>query len=153
MAIIEDGALLSLRESRSSYASDTLAELGALDGPPRPLAPWPGARCSDEFCIATVERDGRTYRLLLARGREYVTERDLAAACARVDIVVADRWLPWSCRPRWLKADRRMLDQTGGLSIRLAAHEVETVAQGQGEHGWWRRGEASRPRPPATIRP
>ena len=153
VAIIEDGALLSLRESRSSYASDTLAEMGALDGPPRPLAQWPGARCSAEFCIATLERDDRTYRLLLARGREYVTERDLAAACARVDIVVADRWLPWSCRPRWLKADRRMLDQTGGLAIRLAARDVETVAQGQGEHGWWRGGEESRPRPPSPDRP
>ena len=136
VAIIENGALLSLRESRSSYASDTLAELGALDGPPQPLAQWPGARCSPEFCVATIEREGQANRLLLARGREYVTERELAAACARVDIVVADRWLPWSCRPRWLKADRRMLDRTGGLAIRLASHEIQTVAQGQGEHGW-----------------
>ena len=153
VAIIEDGALLSLRESRSSYASDTLAELGALDGPPHPLAQWPGARCSAEFCIATITRDRQTYRLLLARGREYVTERDLAAACARVDIVVADRWLPRSCRPRWLKADRRMLDETGGLSIRLASKKVQTVAQGQGEHGWWRGREDSPPRPPARERP
>ena len=66
-----------------------------------------------------------------------MTERDLAAACARVDIVVADRWLPYSCRPRWLKADRRMLEKTGELAIRLSSREVETVAQGQGAHGWW----------------
>lgn len=137
VGIVENGELLSLRESRSSYASDTLAELGALDGDPVPLAQWPGARCSPEFCVASIRRDGRTYHLLLARGRDYVTERDLAAACARVDIVVADRWLPWSCRPRWLKADRRMLSQTGGLAIRLAPRRVETVAQGQGAHGWW----------------
>ncbi|RDS78092.1 ComEC family competence protein [Alteriqipengyuania lutimaris] len=137
VGIIEDGRLLSLRDSRSSYASDTLAELGALDGEPMPLAQWPGARCSPEFCVASIERGGRTHRLLLARGRDYVTERDLAAACARVDIVVADRWLPRSCRPRWLKADRRMLEETGGLAIRLASRKVETVAQGQGEHGWW----------------
>ncbi|MAY77343.1 ComEC/Rec2 family competence protein [Citromicrobium sp. WPS32] len=137
VAIIEGGRLMSLRDSQSSYASDTLAELGALDGPPLPLSQWPGARCSAEFCVATIEREGRRYRLLLARGREYVTERDLAAACARVDIVVADRWLPYSCRPRWLKADRRMLEKTGGLAIRLSSREVETVAQGQGAHGWW----------------
>ena len=111
--------------------------MGALEGKPRPLAQWPGARCSAEFCVASVKREGRTYRLLLARGRDYVTERDLAAACARVDIVVADRWLPWSCRPRWIKADRRMLEQTGGLAIRLVPREVETVASGQGAHGWW----------------
>ena len=136
VGIIEDGELLTLRDSRSSYASDTLAELGALDGDPVPLARWPDARCSPEFCVATT-RDGRVTHLLLARGRDYVTERDLAAACARVDIVVADRWLPWSCQPRWLKADRRMLSQSGGLAIRLGPREVETVAQGQGAHGWW----------------
>ncbi|GAB5347493.1 ComEC/Rec2 family competence protein [Alteriqipengyuania sp. 357] len=137
VGILEDGELLTLRESRSSYATDTLAELGAMDGPPVPLAQWPGAQCSPEFCVASVEREGLVTHLLLARGREYVTERDLAAACARVDIVVADRWLPRSCRPRWLKADRRMLDKTGGLAIRFASREVETVAEGQGAHGWW----------------
>ena len=137
VGIVEDGALLTLRESPSTYASDTLAELGALDSEPIALARWPGARCSPEFCVAQVERRGEAYHLLLARGRDYVTERDLAAACARVDIVVADRWLPRSCRPRWLKADRRMLEETGGLAIRLDAREVETVAQGQGAHGWW----------------
>jgi len=143
VGIVEQGELLTLRDSRSSYASDTLAELGALDGPPVPLARWPGARCSPEFCVAEVTRDDRTFHLLLARGREYVTERDLAAACARVDIVVADRWLPRSCRPRWLKADRRMLERTGGLAITLAPRRVDTVAQGQGEHGWWRGATAS----------
>jgi len=137
VGIVEDGELLTLRESRSSYASDTLSELGALDAPPVPLANWPGARCSGEFCVASIEREGRTYDLLLARGRDYVTERDLAAACARVDIVVADRWLPWSCQPRWLKADRRMLSETGGLAIRLDQRSIQTVAQGQGAHGWW----------------
>lgn len=140
VGIIENGTLLSLRDSRSSYASDTLAELGALDGEPVPLAQWPGARCSPEFCVATIEREGRAHHLLLARGRDYVTERDLAAACARVDIVVADRWLPRSCRPRWLKADRSMLGETGGLAIRLHNRDVQTVAQGQGAHGWWHGG-------------
>ena len=137
VGIIEDGELLTLRDSRSSYASDTLAELGALDGPPVPLDQWPGARCSAEFCVATIRRDGEAFHLLLARGHDYVTERDLAAACARADIVVADRWLPYSCRPRWLKADRRMLSETGGLAIRLESRDVRTVAQGQGAHGWW----------------
>ena len=154
VGIIEGGELLTLRESRSSYASDTLAELGALDGEPVPLAQWPGARCSPEFCVASIARDGETYHLLLARGRDYVTERDLAAACARVDIVVADRWLPRSCRPRWLKADRRMLSRTGGLAIRLADRDVQTVAQGQGAHGWWHGegGVAREPEDPPPAR-
>jgi len=137
VGIVEAGELLTLRESQSSYASDTLAELGALDSEPVPLAQWPGARCSPEFCVASITRESETYHLLLARGRDYVTERDLAAACARVDIVVADRWLPRSCAPRWIKADRRMLSETGGLAIRLADRDIQTVAEGQGAHGWW----------------
>ncbi|WP_370183207.1 ComEC/Rec2 family competence protein [Alteriqipengyuania sp.] len=153
VGIVEDGELLTLRESRSSYASDTLSELGALDAPPVPLASWPGAQCSGEFCVATIRREGRAYTLLLAKGRDYVTERDLAAACARVDIVVADRWLPRSCRPRWLKADRRMLEQTGGLAIRLPDREVQTVAQGQGAHGWWHGAGGVRREPEPAPKP
>ena len=67
-----------------------------------------------------------------------VEERALAAACDRAHIVVADRFLPSSCRPLWLKADRRFLDREGGALVYLASAEVRTVAQGQGDHGWWR---------------
>ena len=30
-----------------------------------------------------------------------------------------------------------MLAETGGLAIDLARHRVTTVAQTQGQHGWW----------------
>ena len=66
-----------------------------------------------------------------------------------VDIVISDRWLPRSCRPELLKADRRLLSRTGGLAIDLAARHVTTVAQTQGEHGWWRAPE-ERPRYQST---
>ena len=49
-----------------------------------------------------------------------------------------NRRLPFSCRPRWLKADGRMLAETGGLAIVLDGQQVSAVAEGQGEHGWWR---------------
>ena len=86
----------------------------------------------------TIERGGREWSLLLARNREMIEERALAAACQRVDIVVADRFLPRSCAPRWLKADRRMLERTGGLALDLDEGTVTSVAQSQGEHGWWK---------------
>jgi hypothetical protein len=68
--------------------------------------------------------------------------RDLSAACERIDIVVADRWLPSSCKPRVLKIDRHLLDRTGGLALFLAARRVDTVAGDEGDQGWWR-GRAS----------
>ncbi len=136
----EDGSkrLLSLRDSRSSYSRDNLLELSSVTTDPIPLADWEGAQCSAEFCVITLDRGGRQWSLLLARNRELVEERALAAACERADIVVADRYLPYSCNPRWLKADRGLLETSGGLSIDLANERIMAVGDSQGEHGWWR---------------
>lgn len=130
--------LLSLRDSRSSYTRDNLMELAGVAAEPVPLAQWPGARCSSAFCTVSIRRGERDWVILLGRGREQVEERALAAACAEVDIVIAERFLPRSCRPRWLKADRRLLKRTGGLSIDLASERITSVAESQGDHGWWR---------------
>lgn len=132
------GELLVLRESRSDYARENLAETAGMNGAVRQLDHWPGAQCNPDFCALTVERDGRAWRVLMARGTDYVNERELAAACGRADIVIAPRYLPRSCQPLWLKADRRMLDRTGGLTIDLEAAKVRTVAESQGTHGWWK---------------
>lgn len=132
------GELLVLRDSRSSYALENLAESAGMNGTVRQLDDWPGARCNRDFCALELERDGRNWQVLMARGTDYVNERELAAACERVDIVIAARYLPRSCQPRWLKADRGMLDRTGGLTIDLGAGEVRTVAENQGTHGWWK---------------
>lgn len=146
VALIVDGGdrLITLRDTRSDYVRDNLLELAGMKGEPQALSHWPGARCNRDFCSVRIEREGRAWDLLMTRGRDAVPERSLAAACDKADIVVADRWLPRSCRPRWLKADRHMLDRTGGIAIRLPDRQIETVAEGQGEHGWWRRPE---PRP------
>lgn len=130
--------LLSLRDSNSSYSRDNLMELASVASEPVPLEQWEGARCSPEFCVMTIKRGGRDWTLLLARNRELIEERALAAACEQADIVVADRFLPRSCKPRWLKADRRLLERTGGLALNLSSGRVTSVAEGQGEHGWWR---------------
>jgi competence protein ComEC len=130
--------LLVLRDSRSDFTRDNLRESAAMQGELRVLDEWPGAHCNAEFCAIRLHRGGRDWQLLIGRGRDYVPERALASACARADIVIADRWLPASCRPRWLKADRRLLTRSGGLAIDLSSGKVRTVAESQGEHGWWR---------------
>ncbi len=134
----EGDRLIVLRDTRSDYTRDKLTELAGMGGPVRPMRDWNGARCSRDFCVTTLKRGGRDWHILMARSRERVEERALAAACERSDIVVADRWLPASCRPRWLKADGRMLSRTGGLAITLDTQRVDSVAAWQGDHGWWR---------------
>jgi competence protein ComEC len=140
------GRLLVLRDTQSRFVRDNLIEGAAMSGEPVQLADWPGARCNRDFCVATIERDGRTWRLLIARGKDMVPERALAAACERADIVIADRQLPSSCRPHWLKLDRALLSRTGGVTIDLTQGEVRTVAEGQGAHGWWRAPTPRKPR-------
>jgi competence protein ComEC len=139
LGIVGEGErLVVLRESRSSFVADNLRESAGLAGPVLPLDRWAGARCSPDFCTAILTRGGSRHVLLIARSRDLVGARQLAAACEQADIVVADRRLPASCRPRWLKADRAMLARTGGLAIDLVAGRVSTVAETQGHHGWWR---------------
>jgi competence protein ComEC len=138
--------LLVLRESRSAYARENLTEIAGMAGETRPLAEWPGAQCNADFCAARLRRGGRDWHLLIARGKDLVPVRALAAACERADVVIADRRLPHACKPRWLKADRALLSQTGGLALDLRGGQIRTVAQDQGEHGWWRP-QKPRPRP------
>ncbi len=130
--------LLSLRESRSAYTRDNLMELAGVAAEPVPLADWDGARCSSAFCTLVLGRGARDWVLLIGRGRDRVDLAPLAAACREADIVISERYLPRSCRPRWLKADRRYLERSGGLAIDLADRRITAVADGQGEHGWWR---------------
>jgi len=139
VGLVEAGGkrLFVLRDSDSGYARDNLMEKAGMEDAPMRLDQWPGANCNRDFCTLEIERSGYSWHILLSRGRDAVPERALAAACERNDIVISDRWLPNSCKPRWLKADRFSLGQSGGLAIFLNDRRVETVAQEQGEHGWW----------------
>lgn len=143
----EGDRLLLLRETRSDYVRDNLLESAGLAGEPLALADWPGARCSRDFCALVLRRGGRDWTLLMALSRQRIEERALASACERADIVVADRWLPSSCRPRWLKADRTFLETNGGVALYLDRERIDTVAASQGEHGWWREPEPFQPAP------
>lgn len=140
--VTEDDRLVVVRESGSDYVRDNLLEIAGVEARPIPLHRWEGARCSEDFCVVSLNRGGRAFHILVTRSRELVSERELAAACDRSDIVIADRYLPRSCVPRWLKADERFLDREGGLAIFLEDGKLVTVAQGQGRHGWWK-GEGS----------
>lgn len=127
-----------LRDSEGSYPQDNIVELAGTEARPLLVTDWEDARCSRDFCSLPVEREGKVWQLLVARTRVRIDERQLAAACERADVVIADRWLPRSCSPRWLKADGRFLSENGGLAIHLGNEDIETVAAGQGSHGWWR---------------
>ena len=135
-----DNTLLVLRDSRSDYARDNLSEIAGMKGTLIPLDQWPGAHCNAAFCQLDVARGGRNWRFLMTRGQDLAEYPALVAACARADVVIADRGLPAGCRPVFLKADRRLLAQTGGLTLDLASGRIDTVAARQGEHGWWRAG-------------
>ena len=131
------GELLVLRESRSDYTRDNLTETAGMSGELKVLDDWPGAHCTPGYCSITLRRGGRDWQVLMARGKTMVPERSLASACERADVVVSERYLPWSCHPRWLKVDRGMLEQSGGLTINLERGTVRSVAQDEGQHGWW----------------
>ena len=62
----------------------------------------------------------------------------MARACASADIVVSPRILYGPCQPALLKADKALLTRTGGLALDLAGRRVVAVADGEGDHPWWR---------------
>ncbi|HEX4847632.1 MAG TPA: ComEC/Rec2 family competence protein [Novosphingobium sp.] len=130
--------LVVLRESRSEFTRENLTEIAGMSGATVPLDSYPGARCNRDVCLVRLRRSRREWNLLITRSKDLIAERQLAAACDQADIVIADRRLPRSCQPRWIKADRPFLDRSGGLAFDLAAGRITSVAQGQGEHGWWR---------------
>lgn len=136
--VSEAGQLFVLRDSPGSYAQENIGELAGTKASPISITRWPGARCSEDFCSLPITRAGRTWHLLVARTRQRIDERALASACEKADIVIADRWLPYSCKPRWLKADKRFLAENGGSALHLAEERIENVASQQGEHGWWK---------------
>ena len=132
----EDERLLVLREGRGGYAQENLRELAGAEAGILPLYEWPGARCNRDFCALTLDVGGTATHVLMSRGQDYVEERALAAACTASHIVISDRWLPRSCRPMWLKADRRYLEESGGLALYLKDRHIRAVADGRGAHGW-----------------
>ncbi|HEX8624230.1 MAG TPA: ComEC/Rec2 family competence protein [Allosphingosinicella sp.] len=126
------GELALLRGRAGDYVRDLMTQSAGLEGEAGELETLRIAECSADFCAAGL----RGWRLLASRSDRLVPVEALRRACADADIVVSDRRLPAACRPRWLKADREMLERSGGLAITLGANpSVKTVSSGD-RHPW-----------------
>jgi len=133
----ESGELAILRGRAGDYVRSLLAETSGEEDKFTELEFAPSASCSEELCAADIVRGGRRWRLLATRSSQYVPIPAFARACAEADIVVSDRRLPRSCKPRWLKADRDLLARTGGLAVRFGSDaSVATVSAGTRRHPW-----------------
>lgn len=126
-----------LRPRAGDYARDMLAgAAGQGEGGGGEFAALPEldtANCSRDACFVRL-REGSL--ALLLRSRERLAWADLVRACARADIVVADRRLPRACAPRWLKLDRAGLRETGGVAISLTPRRVVRVRPAGDAHPW-----------------
>ncbi|WP_408591157.1 ComEC/Rec2 family competence protein [Novosphingobium sp.] len=129
--------LIVLRPMRGDYARSNLLEMAGMQGDVVAMDDWAKAKCNVDFCAVTLDRQPSRFRVLLARGTVVIDELALAAACERSDLVIADRRLPQSCRPRLLRIDRSVLEHTGGLTVDLKSLRVTTVAQTMGHQGWY----------------
>ncbi|TVV73121.1 ComEC/Rec2 family competence protein [Sphingomonas solaris] len=131
-----DGHLSLLRERAGDYVRDMLGETSGVIGEAGTIDALPGARCGADLCVFDVVRGGRRWRVLATRSPYLVDIAAMNLACAGADIVVSERRLPRTCRPRWLRIDRVLLAETGGLAIALAPGRIETVAATANGHPW-----------------
>lgn len=142
------GRMAILRDRAGDYVRDVLSESAGYDGELEALAALPQARCSTDMCALNMTKGQRRWRILVTRTNTLVDRPAMMRDCAMADIVLSDRRLPYWCRPRWLKADSRLLARTGGIAIDLDRASIRTVRQAGDAHPWvpalFRR---TRPRP------
>lgn len=137
LAIVDqNGEIAFLRARAGEFVSDMLFEKAGTKAKATAIENWPGVRCTADICILTLNRNTHVWRILATRTPYQVPAMEMAAACRRVDIVISDRWLPKSCAPKWIKADRNILQQTGGLAFYLADNKVISVHQDSAHMPW-----------------
>jgi competence protein ComEC len=130
------GQIAILRTRAGDYVKDALAETAGITAEPIDIDQWPGASCTEDACVVTIHKQGRNWTILATRTRYAIPAMELAAACRRVDIAISDRWLPYSCKPKWMKIDRNFLAHSGGIAINLSNAAVETVSQASNGSPW-----------------
>jgi competence protein ComEC len=130
------GQIAILRARAGDYVKDALAETAGITAEAIDIDQWPGADCTEDACVVTVNKQGRYWTILATRTRYAIPAMELAAACRRVDIAISDRWLPYSCQPKWMKIDRNFLANSGGVAINLSNASVETVSQSSNGSPW-----------------
>ncbi|MFN3619368.1 ComEC/Rec2 family competence protein [Sphingorhabdus sp.] len=134
--VSQNGNVALLRGRAGDFVRGMISEKAGSNAQATPIEAWPGARCTQDNCVISLMVEGRVWAVLATRTANHVPSMEMAAACKRVDIVVSDRWLPKTCQPKWVKADRRLLDQSGGLAFYLSDQRVET-ANGNSRHMPW----------------
>jgi competence protein ComEC len=145
LAIVDqNGEIAFLRAKAGDFVADMLLEKAGTTAEVTPIENWPGVRCTSDICILTINSNARQWRILATRTPYQVPSLEMAAACSRVDIVISDRWLPKSCAPQWIKADRNMLQDTGGLAFYLANNKVTSVHQNSAHTPWVQAARAAR---------
>lgn len=149
----EDGSYALLRDRTGEFIRDQLAEAAGIDGAMTSLSEREDVRCSPDFCVWTMQGEGRRWTIMAARSNIRTDWEPLVAACGQVDIVIADRWLPRGCNPRWLKADRKLLAETGGLAIRLGVTPaVNAALMSDADKPWRNPPTVMPPRPKAYAK-
>ena len=136
LAIRAEGAVAMLRDKAGDYARDTMAENAGIDGEALLLSDQNFASCTRDACLALVPAGGRVFRILATRSLYQLPLDQLAPACAAADVVISERRLPASCKPKWLKLDAPVLRRTGGVAISLASGRIVTVRQAGDRHPW-----------------
>lgn len=130
--------MLLLRSGAGDYIRELLNENAGFDGPADNIENWPNANCSNDICIISVgyaeQRDPWT--ILATRSRNFVPAMELAAACRRVDMAFSNRYLPYTCKPKRLKVDRKFLQASGGTAIYLSSSTVRNVASEERHLPW-----------------
>ncbi len=150
VAVIDaDGQIIMLRPRAGDYAISMLSENAAVNAEPISMDGWPNAQCSLDICSFQISTPTRNWAVVATRSDYLVPTMELAAACKRADIVISARYLPWSCKPRWLKADRDFLERHGGLSFYLDKGRVETVAATTAHQPWSQLGPKRAPKRPS----
>jgi competence protein ComEC len=132
-----NGEMVLLRERTGDYISDLMAERSGETGQPGLLDDTRAARCTPDMCVTSLQKDGRVWQVAATRSRDLLDWTQLTELCHRVDIIVSERRLPPKCTPRWIKADRPALEQSGGLVITLGTSaSVEKGRGGRDDHPW-----------------
>jgi competence protein ComEC len=121
------GGMALLRDRAGDYTRAMLGENGGVDDALVALEEQPGAACSPDLCRIEHRAKGRVWRIAATRSAYPVPWAEMIALCRKVDVIVSDRRLPPNCAPRWLKLDRTMLAQTGGVAIAFASGRVTSV--------------------------
>lgn len=147
----EAGDLAMLRTRSGDFIRSMILENAGVDGEAMALEDWPNAKCNVDSCTVTIEAADREWMIIATRSSYYIPAMALSAACRRADIVISERRLPSSCQPRWIKADRTLLGQVGGMTIDLDNEKITTVLGRSGDHYWMRFAEPPSPKPKETL--